>query len=188
MAENERAKVPHFHELTGVRIASVQHLADSQDAQTRFEEIGLSWPLENCTFAGSDPCVAWRSPTEKLLLSCRGEALAVALAELSPGKHDTLVATDLSEALSVHQLSGPQIDEWMAHLVDALSIPSHPGMCKRGRMADVAVFLIRLDAEKLWLVSDSTIKPYIKNWLEFSFEGAFSNASMRKRNSSVFAK
>jgi len=55
-------------------------------------------------------------------------------------------------------------------------------------MADVAVFLIRLDAEKLWLVSDSTIKPYIKNWLEFSFEGAFSNASMRKINSSVFAK
>jgi hypothetical protein len=180
MAETERAKVPHFRELMGLCIASVRHLADSQDAQSRFREIGLSWPKEICAFTGNDPYVAWRSPTEKLLLSCWGEPLALALAALAPGKYDTLVATDLSDALSVYELSGPQIDEWMAHLVDALSIPSLPGMCMRGRMADVAVFLIRLETEKLWLVSDSTIKPYVKNWLEFSFNGAFPNASISK--------
>ena len=146
----------------------------------RLREFGLSWPEGICAFAGDDPYVAWRSPTEKLLLSCRGEPLALALAALAPGKFDTLVSTELSDALSVHELIGPQIDEWMAHLVDALSIPTHAGMCKRGRMADAAVFLIRINYERLWLLSDSAIKPYVKDWLAFSFSGAFPNGSISR--------
>lgn len=180
MVKTSLMKVPQYRELVGMHIASLRHLAESNDAQNRLESIGLPWPTEIGAFAGNDPLVAWRSPTEKLLLSSQPEPLKLALTEFAPGKYDTLVATELSEALSVHEVSGPHIDEWMAHLVDALAIPTRSGTCTRARMADVAVFLIRLEPEKLWLLSDSTIETYIQNWLEFSFNGAFPNTPISK--------
>lgn len=170
--------VPGYRELTGIHIATVRHFPDDMKARVCLSDAGISWPTDIGAVVGADPYVAWKSPTEKLVLSTRGEPLFLPMGALAPGKFDTAVATILSESLSVHELSGQLIDEWLAHMVDALSIPASTGKCSGARMADVAVFLIRLDPERVWILSDSSIRPYIQNWLDFTFSGAFANRSI----------
>jgi hypothetical protein len=162
-----------FRKLKGMHIATVRHLAETNEAQVQLEAIGYQWPSEIGRCAGRDPLIAWRSPSEKLIISTRDEELKAALSALEPGKSETMVATNLSEAFSVHELFGSHIDNWMSHLVDALSIPTHINTCSRTRMADIPILLIRMKSDKMWLLSDSAIEHYVNSWLTFSFSGAF---------------
>ena len=78
------------------------------------------------------------------------------------------------EALAVFELHGPQIDDWLSHLVDALAIPCQSGRVSRCRLADVSVLLLRPDPERVWLVADRPVTPYLGNWLAYAHKGTFS--------------
>lgn len=69
-------------------------------------------------------------------------------------------------------LVGPQLDAWLARLVDASAIPA-PGRASRCRLIDVPVLMWRIDAAHVRLQADRALSPYLAQWLTHAHEGAF---------------
>lgn len=166
---------PGARELAGLHAAILHHRPGDADAAAALAECGLPALPAPLGSAGEAPLLAWRSPQEALLVSERREPVDALTRVLAPGRRPGAVAIDLSEALVAYELQGPELDEWLAHLVDAASIPRRPGGATRARMADVAVVLLRRAPDRLWLLGDRTIAAYLRSWLAFAHAGAFSN-------------
>lgn len=164
---------PGCREVPGVVVATLRHFAGDTSAAAAITGMGLPWPLEVGRLAGADPWLAWRAPQEAWLLATRREPVDALLGALAPGQSESAMAAELSDGLITLELHGPQLDDWLAHLVDASAIPRQPGLVTRARMADVAVLLLRLANDRLWLLADRTIAHYLVEWLTYSHEGAF---------------
>ena len=176
MAELIKAEsgAPGWRQLSGVTALTIRHFAGDSSARDAVQAQGLNWSEVPGSLSGHGPYLAWRSPQETLTLGLQSEPLQALLAALAPGRSETAIAVDLSESLAVFELHGARLDAWLAHLVDALSIPRQSGQCSRCRLADIPVLLLRLDPERVWLVADRPVAPYLSNWLSYSHEGAFS--------------
>jgi sarcosine oxidase gamma subunit len=165
---------PGYRQLTGITAVTVRHFAGDNSAHDAVLAQGMAWSDTAGMLTGQDPYLAWRSPQERIALGQQAQPLHALLASLAPGRSDTAVALDVSEALTVFELQGARLDAWLAHLVDAISIPRQSGQCTRCRLADIPVLLLRLDPERVWLVADRPVAPYLSNWLSYSHEAAFS--------------
>lgn len=168
---------PGAREITGLQVCSVRYLPGDSTASKAVAALGMAWSEVPGKLVGNDPFLAWRSPRESLLLSSSREPISQMLQALAPGQSASAIAIDMSEAFAVFELHGPQIDVWLSHLVDAMSVPREAGQSSRARLADVAVFLLRMASDRLWMLADRSISPYIGNWLAFSHEGAFCDAA-----------
>lgn len=164
---------PGVRLMTGVSALTLRHFNGDTRARAAVQAAGLAWPELPGQVTGDDPWMAWRNPQEMLAIGLRRAPLQAVLQSLAPGRSDTAVALDLSEALAIFELHGPMLDTWLSHLVDALAIPRHSGRVTRCRLADVPVLLLRLDPERVWLVADRPTAPYLGNWLAYAHEGAF---------------
>lgn len=164
---------PQWRELSGISAITIRHFTADTDARAALKACHFAWPDRPGEFNGTDPLVAWRGPQELIALGLDGTYLRLLLTELAPGKFDTALAVDMSEALTVFELSGVHLDEWLAHLVDASAIPRSAGRVTRCRLGDVAVLLLRLDNQRVWLAVDRTFCSYLNSWLAYSHEGAF---------------
>lgn len=167
------AGCPGCSQLDDITVITLRHTGDDHQARNVVQALALEWPSSPGTLTGNGPWLAWRSPQETLALGLTHAALQDLLERLAPGRCDTALAIDLSEALVVFELRGPQLDAWLAHLVDASAIPRAAGSVWRCRLADVPVLLLRLDSERVWLVAERPIAPYLSNWLSYSHQGAF---------------
>lgn len=172
-----RDALPGFVRLSGLTVITLRHLAGDTSARAAVQDQGLPWCEAPGELTGSGPWLAWRSPRETLALGFDATLLPALLQALAPGRSESAVAVDLSQALAVFELQGARIDEWLAHLVDASSIPRQAGRAARCRMMDVAVFLLRLDANRLLLLVDRPVAAYVENWLAYAHEGAFALGS-----------
>jgi sarcosine oxidase gamma subunit len=170
---------PGWRELPGVFVATLRHFAEDTTAGVVVAAQGGSWPVEVGRLVGNDPWLAWRGPQETLLLTTRREPVDALLQAMAPGQSETAMAAELSDSLMTWELHGAQIDDWLTHLVDASAVPRQPGRATRARMADVAVLLLRLAPERLWLLADRSIAAYVSNWLAFGHEGAFGGQARR---------
>ena len=164
---------PGCRQLTGVTALTVRHFPGDRSAREATHALALSWSEIPGTLTGQDPYLAWRSPQETLALGLQSAPLQALLHTLAPGRSDSAIAVDLSESLAVFELHGPLLDVWLSHLVDAVAIPSQAGHVSRCRLADIAALLLRLDTERVWLVADRPVTPYLGNWLSYSHLGAF---------------
>ncbi len=168
--------VPRCRQLSGVTALTIRHFAGDGSARDAVQAQGLEWSDLPLSLSGSDPYLAWRNPQETLALGLHPEPLQALLAALAPGRSDTAVAVDLSESLALFELHGAQLDDWLSHLVDATAIPRQAGRTSRCRLADIPVLLLRLDPERVWLVVDRPLAPYLSDWLSYSHEAAFDAA------------
>ena len=173
---SSKAARPGCREVSGLHIATLRHLPDDRAAAACVAALALPWPLDPGVLAGDDPYLAWRSPTECLLIGTDAQPVSHLLETLAPGRSETAMACEMAEALAVFELYGPKLDDWLCHLVDSLSIPRERGRSSRARMVDIPVLLLRLRSDQLWLLADRTIAPYIRNWLTYSHEGAFADS------------
>ncbi|MBC7703449.1 MAG: hypothetical protein H7274_05830 [Rhodoferax sp.] len=164
---------PGVRLMTGVSALTLRHFPGDTSVRDAAQAAGLVWPDQPGQVTGDDPWMAWRNPQETLAIGLRRAPLQAVLQSLAPGRSDTAVAFDLSEALAIFELHGPMLDDWLSHLVDALAIPRQSGRVTRCRLADVPVLLLRLDPERVWLVADRPSAPYLGNWLAYAHEGAF---------------
>jgi heterotetrameric sarcosine oxidase gamma subunit len=171
---------PGCRRLEGVRIVVVRHRAGSSAARAAVTASGLAWPVATGDVAAAAAAeglfVVRRQPEEALVIGPPVPAFDMLLAALAPGCASAAVALELSDGMVVVALEGPRLDDWLARLVDALAIPRTPGKATRTRLADVAVLLVRLDADRLWLVADRSLAPYLASWLAFAHDGAFASA------------
>lgn len=163
---------PGARRLDCVAVVSLRTLPGDTAAQPAVRDAGLPWVDVPGDAAGTDPVVAWRAPRELFVVGRNAAPGQVLLATLAPGRHETALATDLGEAFAVFELHGPALDDWLAHLVDASAIPRQAGRASGCRLADVAVFLLRLQADRLWLLADRPLQRYLENWLAYTHVGA----------------
>jgi len=170
---------PGYRQQAGIYAATLRHFPTDTSAAAAVTALGLAWPVAAGSFVGNDPWLAWRAPRESLLLSHQRAAIDMLLQSLAPGRSETAMAAELSDGLMTWELHGPLLDEWLVHLVDASALPRQAGRASRARMADVAVFMLRLEADRLWLIADRSMSAYVANWLAFSHEGAFAATKHR---------
>ena len=164
---------PGCRQLDGLTALTIRHFAGDSSAREAVQAQGLDWSEVPLSLTGCDPYLAWRAPQETLALGLQSAPLKALLTTLAPGRSEAAVAIDLSESLAVFELHGAALDAWLAHLVDAMSIARQSGQCTRCRLADIPVLLLRLDPERVWLVADRPVAPYLSNWLSYSHQGAF---------------
>lgn len=162
--------LPGCRLLGGLTAITIRSLSADSAAAAAVRAQGLAWVDRPGQLAGTDPVIAWRGPRERIAIGRDGAALRGVLQSLVPGRHDTALAADWSEALVVFELHGAHIDAWLARLVDADAIPVEAGRCSSCRLADAAVLLLRLRADRLWLVVDRPIGPYVRDWLTYAHE------------------
>ena len=164
---------PGCRQITGVTAVMIRHFPGDTSARDAVQAQAMTWSNMAGALTGQDPYLAWRGPQEMIALGLQSEPLHTLLHSLAPGRSDSAIAVDLSEALAVFELHGPLLDVWLSHLVDAMAIPRQPGRVSRCRLAEAPVLLLRLDLERVWLVADRPIAAYLSNWLVYSHKGAF---------------
>lgn len=165
--------VPGARPLSGVGVVAVRHFGDVPHAREVFQQAGLTWPartLDMHVAAGN--LVARRHPTEVIVVGNDLAAIQHVLAALAPGRVPEAMAIDLSHGFGVVELHGPRLDAWLARLIDVSAIPA-PGCASRCRLVDVPVLLLRTATQRIHLVADRALFPYLADWLDFSHAGAF---------------
>lgn len=110
----------------------------------------------------------WRSPSEVTLLTFERAAAAAALAALAA--EELACAVDQTDGTLALELHGPRVDELLQRLVDSHSLPVRPGSAVRARLADIAVTLLRLQPDTLWLLADRSHAHYLSSWLAYAGE------------------
>ncbi len=175
--------LPGCRRVEAMHVVTVRHRAGSELARDALAVHGLEWPEATGDVGKAQPEDTMRvvrlQPEELVVVGAHSPAIDGLLAALSPGRAADAVAIDVSDGAAVVELEGPSLDPWLAHLVDALAIPRHPGRATRARMADIAVMLVRVDEERLWLVADRSLASYVANWLTFAHQGAFESRPSR---------
>jgi sarcosine oxidase gamma subunit len=172
-----RTGQPGCRRVGGFAALTIHRIAADTSAAEALSALGLAGPGTPGTFtgtcSGTDPLIAWRSPQEWLVLSLQPARCALLLAALAAGRSATALAAEISDALVLYELHGPELDDWLSRLVDAQAIPRMAGRASRCRLADVSVLLLRLQAGRLWLAADRTLAPYLEAWLVYTHAGAF---------------
>jgi len=186
--------LPGWRRLEDVAVTSLRHMATSEVARAAMARAGVAWPQatgevqglvtgpanghrdegESSPSAESGELLAMRRhPEEAILIGTSGTRLDTLVAALAPGRHADAFATDLSDGMATIALEGPRLEAWLARVVDAMAIPRSPGTATRVRFADIAVLLLRLAPERIWLVVDRALAAYAGEWLTYAHAGAF---------------
>jgi sarcosine oxidase gamma subunit len=106
--------------------------------------------------------LAWRSPTETLVLTGDPARLADLEARVAQAADGCLV--NLSGGLRVLRVTGERISDLLCRLGGTESIP-RPGEARRGRMADVPVLALCVRAGETLLVVDRVYADHLCGWI-----------------------
>ena len=108
----------------------------------------------------------WRSPSEVTLVAFDRPAAEAAMAALDT--HALACAVDQTDGTLALELRGPRVDELLQRLVDSRSLPFETGCAGRARLADIAVTLMRMRPDTVWLLTDRSHAFYLASWLAYA--------------------
>ena len=106
--------------------------------------------------------LAWRSPTETLLLTPSAARLAQIEEQLAGAGDGCLV--NLTGGLKVLEVTGDRIADLLCRLGGTASVPA-PGEARRSRLADVPVLSLAVRAGETLLVVDRGYAAYLTAWI-----------------------
>jgi heterotetrameric sarcosine oxidase gamma subunit len=157
--------------LSDARVAVLRAIGDASMAGSELRSLGFDLPGAVGQFTGTGPWLVKRRPDEFLAVGVHEQLQPL----WAPRSLQQVVAIDLSHGQQVLELTGEgaQLDRWLARLVDARAIPSAAGTASRARFVDVPVFLVRLTGNRMLLVADRGVMPYVAEWLVYAHQGAF---------------
>ncbi len=157
-----------------LQAATLRYFAgDGAFAAAVREASGVALPevLRATSARSAELILAWRSPTETLLLA--GEpALSELEARVAQAADGCLV--NLTGGLKVLRVTGEGIADLLCRLGGTGSIPQ-PGEARRSRMADVPVVAVSLTAGETLLVVDRAYAEHLMGWIRetlLDFAGA----------------
>ena len=122
----------------------------------------LPGPLEAVESADGQLTLAWRSPTETLLLTPSAEWLAQLEARLASVPEGCLV--DLSGGLKVLRVVGERVAELLCRLGGTASVP-RPGEARRSRLADVPALALSVRPGETLLLVDRAYAEHLMGWI-----------------------
>lgn len=109
--------------------------------------------------------IAWRSPTEYWIVTRQPALLDRVVEALRPGATALACAVDRSAGTVGIALQGDDIDQWLSRLVDAAALPARAGQATRARCADLPVVLLRVQAQRVWLLVERPVADFLVGWL-----------------------
>jgi hypothetical protein len=109
-----------------------------------------------------DLILAWRSPTETVLLAADQAALAALGTAVAAATDGYLI--ELTGAVRVLRLSGVRIADLLCRLGGTASV-AQPGESRRSRLADVPVLTLSLRRLETQLLVDRAYLPHLLNWM-----------------------
>jgi sarcosine oxidase gamma subunit len=165
-----------------IHAATIRHLPGDLSAASALQDLGWKMPTAARRLTrqildapgAREVLLVWRNPQEVLALCAHdgaGNPFEALLDSLAAGRSPTAIAADSSHGLVVLALDGPGLEDWLARLVDAASIPP-AGSASGARLGDLPVLLVRPQASKVWLVAERPGLAYINDWLTYAHEGA----------------
>ena len=162
MEEGMQAATLRYFEPGGAFAAAVREATGA----------ALPQPLEAVESADGQLTLAWRSPTETLLLTPSPERLAQLEARLASAPDGCLV--NLSGGLEVLRVTGERLAELLSRLGGTASVP-RPGEARRSRLADVPVLALSVRPGEALLLVDRAYAEHLMGWIRetlLDFEGA----------------
>ncbi len=171
---------PRLRRLEALHVLALRHLpaGGAQAVRAAVQRAGLPEPPPPGLLAGSDPFIAWCSPSEWRLVASERAGLDTVAAALKPDADATACAVDLSAGLLGLELEGGGIDSLMSRLMDTASIAA-PGGATRGRLVDVSVLQLRPAPGRLWLLADRAFEGWLVQWLDHAMQGAEGTEPLR---------
>jgi heterotetrameric sarcosine oxidase gamma subunit len=164
---------PGVRAPTGMRVTTVRHIQETDAARQAVVSAGLSWPERiNDLSCSGRLLIARRNPEEIIVVGDDSDAIQSICVALASGSTPDAIAIDISDGMRVYELAGPSLEHWLSHLIDPSSIPV-AGKASRGRLSDVAVMLLRPAPDRVLMVADRSLSPYLAQWLAFAHESAF---------------
>lgn len=145
-----------------VPAAALRYFSGDGEFAATLAAAGAALPATGAAYATRGLVLAWRSPTETLVLAHTPQPLAnlkAALANVTGG-----CFVELTGALSVVRLAGGRIEDLLCRLGSSASLPRE-GESRRSRMADVAVLALCVQQDEVRLVLDRTYQPHLLGWI-----------------------
>ena len=149
-----------------VHVASLRYFdPEGSFAATVRSVVGVALPgvLQSARASDDGGCIlAWRSPTETLVLDTDAErfsSLKVALAYARDG-----CIVDQSGGLWVLRASGGRVSDLLTRLGGSASVPKI-GAARRGRLADVSVLALCVEPDETLLVVDRVYSQHLLAWI-----------------------
>lgn len=124
--------------------------------------VPLPQPLEAAQSSDGQLTLAWRSPTETLLLTMSGQQLTELEERLASSREGCLV--NLSGGLKVLRATGERPADLLCRLGGTASVP-RPGEARRSRLADVPVLALCLAPGEVLLVVDRVYAEHLTGWI-----------------------
>jgi heterotetrameric sarcosine oxidase gamma subunit len=122
----------------------------------------LPQPLAAAQSPDGELTLAWRSPTETLLLTPSAPRLAQLEARLASAPDGCLV--NLSGGLKVLRVTGERPAELLCRLGGTASVP-RPGEARRSRLADVTVLALSVRPGETLLLVDRAYAEHLMGWI-----------------------
>jgi heterotetrameric sarcosine oxidase gamma subunit len=148
-----------------LRVATLRYFAhEGAFAEAVHEATGLALPQTLQAVEGPEAqlVLAWRSPTETLVIGAGGAGLSQLAARLARFADGCFV--DLSGGLKVVRVSGERGSDLLCRLGGTASVP-RPGEARRSRLADVAVLALSVRELETLLVVDRAHLPHVLAWI-----------------------
>jgi heterotetrameric sarcosine oxidase gamma subunit len=123
---------------------------------------GLPQPLAAVQSPDGELTLAWRSPTETLVLTPSAPRLAQLEARLASVPDGCLV--NLSGGLKVLRVTGERPAELLCRLGGTASVP-RPGEAPRSRLADVPVVALSVRPGETLLLVDRAYAEHLMGWI-----------------------
>lgn len=156
----------------GIHVASLRYFDPSGAfSRTVQASIGMQLPdrlcaacATQCTGAGT-AVLAWRSPTETLLL-CDGPALIARLqADVATQNDGCLV--DQTGGMWVLRASGERIADLFARMGGQETLPA-TGAARRSRLAEIAVLALKVQPGEILLIVERLYVEHLMGWIRAS--------------------
>jgi len=147
-----------------LQVATLRYFeANGAFAQAVCEATGVALPaVLGAIEAVGGLTLAWRSPTETLLLTPSAARLAQLEKQLAGAGEGCLV--NLTGGLTVLCLSGERITDLLCRLGGTASVPA-PGEALRSRLADVPVLALAVRGSETLLVVDRGYAAHLTGWI-----------------------
>jgi hypothetical protein len=116
-------------------------------------------------WVGEAARVVWCGPREFLLLSEDRRMVDSVLQRLRPGQMPHTLAVDRTAGTLGVEIRRPALREFMVRLVDASALPAGPQGASRGRCMDLAVTLINVESDAMWLLAERAAGVALALWL-----------------------
>jgi heterotetrameric sarcosine oxidase gamma subunit len=161
----------HVEALPGVPVASLRYFDRAGRFVGILEQV-LGEPLPQpqraaLTAAGkaAQSVLAWRSPTETLLL-CSGAAVLAELGQRLAGAADGCMV-DQTGGITVVRVRGPRAAELLQRLGAVTAIPAL-GEARGGRLAEVHVLTVCVQHEAYLLFVERVYAAHLTEWIRLT--------------------